>query len=717
MNYSGGTTGGGGGGGGGQGHGGTKSVGTQLSELANSASQRNWRGIGIALLVIIAVCSLIFTAVVLLTPSDGGPRFKGERFNLDDIVGINFIPADLQLTWISTTELLYKSSDGSLVLYDVENGNQTALLSTELFRRLDVEYWKLSPDRMYLLLACGVQKVRKHSFTASYLIYDIYNNTEKPLTHAPLDVNHFRYRLAIWGSVGNAIFFVYKNNLYYKDSVNGNVKQLTTSNEDDDAILNGVPDWLYEMEILKTTEALWLSADGKYVCFATFNDTLVSDQYYEMYLDKEDPNQSHIYPLRKHIKYPKVGKTNPTVTLRVIDLSVRSKSFASVDVKPPLAIKDQLVIMWDHYITAVGWASNTNLSVIWMNRRQNLSIVSICSPPLWICNESFREDMKQLGWVDWYEPPIFNSDGKKYLIRAAINDGNAGLFRQIVLNHVDDRSSRTITMGKFEVTKILSYDDRNNLIYFIAAPENRPGERHLYKISTTANMVNASGYCLTCQLGHDCLYNDVTISPMAQYYVLQCKGPLVPSVHIYNTSTNKRLKTLDTNDAIQRLISQRARPYEKTFRVPIDDNYDANVRLYLPPEFQEEETIQYPLVIYVDGSPGSQTVDQKFRVDFGTFITSNKSFIYGMIDGRGSGFQGEKRKFELYKRFGTVEVEDQINVITYLLQHLSFVDKRKVAIWGWSYGGYVTSRVMAAGDNAIKCGIAVAPITSWKFYS
>lgn len=682
--------------------------------VASSPSQRNWRGIGIALLVIIAVCSLIFTAVVLLTPIDTGPRVKGERLTLDDVLENNLSAPNFHIFWLSNTEFLYKSENGCLIVYDASNGNESILVSSEPFRKTNAQHWSLSADRRYLLLANKVHKVFKYSFRAFYSVYDL--NTKDFHSLGPDSSIEEPLQLATWNSVGNGLVFVYKNNIYYKSNATteGIVKPITSS-DPDSSVLNGVPDWVYEEEIFKTNKAVWFSKDGNYLCFATLNDSLVPALSFDEYGDPYQP--AFIYPRRTTIKYPKVSQVNPSVTLRVVDLrniSGRRRTPSSVDVKPPLAMKDQ-----EHYVTAVGWSSNNNLSVIWMNRRQNLSIVTICLPPIWICNESFREDMKQLGWVDWYEPPLFSSDGNKYLVRTTVNDGNAGLFRQIALNNIVNKSSTTITMGKFEVTKIAAYDDHNELIYYIAAPEKKPGERHLYQISSTESISNKSGYCLTCHLAPNCLYNNVRFSPLATSYILECLGPSVPTFYLVHTKSHLNMIRLqkDLSDAVQDQLNLRALPQLRTFRVALDEHYDAHVRLYLPPELQDDEITQYPLVIRVLGGPGSQAVDEKFNIDWGTFLSSNKSYIYGVIDGRGSGFQGEKRKFEMYKKFGTIEVKDQIDVTSYLVAHLPFVDKHRVAMWGWSYGGYVTARVMASDTQVIKCGIAVAPITKWQLHN
>lgn len=324
--------------------------------------------------------------------------------------------------------------------------------------------------------------------------------------------------------------------------------------------------------------------------------------------------------------------------------------------------------------------------------------------------------MKQLGWVDWYEPPIFTSDGSQFFIRGSVNDGEDGLYRQVVTKAVGDVQGRRLTMGKWEVTKINSYDQEAGLIYFTAAPEENPGERHLYRIAADGSSSNKTGYCLTCDLGPDCLFVDVHFSLEAKYFALDCQGPGVPKQYVVESYSNKIVDVLESNDRLRENIAKKALPQIRTFKVALSDGSEANVRLLLPPGLRDDEITQYPLIINVYGGPGSQQVDEKFDFDWGTFLASNMSYIYGMIDGRGSGFQGEKRKFKLYRKLGTVEVEDQITVTKYLKDNLQFIDKQRIAIWGWSYGGYVTAQVMAKDLDVFRCGISVAPVTSWNYY-
>ncbi|GAB6033663.1 hypothetical protein CHUAL_013723 [Chamberlinius hualienensis] len=681
----------------------------EISELVSSGSgQRNWRGIGIALLVIAIVCSLIITTVVVLTPGYSEFIISGDRFTLDDVIGPNYTPPRYNATWISDSEFLYQDNDGNIRLYDAANGSQPLFISSKTFRELNVHNYYLSSDRKYMLLASNIQKVFRYSFLAQYWIYNISTGTTKPLTVDPTE--HDKLQLAKWGPVDNSIVFVQQNNIYYKPSIESAEVKILTNTIPEDSVFNGVPDWVYEEEILSSNSALWFSKDGKLLCFASFNDSLVPTQPFEWY---GDPNRPLIYPQPDMIKYPKPAFPNPTVRLIVVNLTSGNEDVILENViEPPADIPAD-----EHYFTAAEWASNTELTVIWMNRRQNLSIISVCTPPLWICKESFREDMKQLGWVDWYEPPVFSSDGQRYLVRATFEEGNAGLFRHIAIKNLYDKPIKALTMGKFEVTKISSFDDKEGVVYFIAAPESKPNERQLYQISVNEISQNASGYCLTCHLGPDCLFVEAHFSLNSKYYNLECQGPAPPKTYLIESQTSKILATLETSDALSQHLITKAMPHVRTLTVPLEGGYDAYVRLLLPPEFRDDEKKTYPLIVNVYGGPGSQKVNDRFDIDWGHYLAGNKSFIYGSIDARGSGYLGEKRKFEMYRRLGTVEVQDQISVVNYLKDTLHYIDKKKVALWGWSYGGYVTAKALATDSkNVIKCGISVAPVTNWMFY-
>ncbi|XP_031781450.1 venom dipeptidyl peptidase 4 [Nasonia vitripennis] len=444
----------------------------------------------------------------------------------------------------------------------------------------------------------------------------------------------------------------------------------------------------------------------------------------------------------------------------------------------------------EYYFTTASWISPMEICITWMNRPQNLSVVSICKSPLWKCNEIQKVVGETHGWVDTPpESPIFSINGSSYIAISPVRDGPAGFYKHIVWVNVLNQKIVPLTHGKFEVTRILAWDQINNTIYFMAIPSNNPSQRHLYCVSSLIPRIGNSMHaavCLSCRsmnqrtnhifmdfisarstvteraahakyidvlIGEEkhkddvsvpvipaktlnesrrkgersklpktletCQYFNAIFSPNLDYFVLECLGPGIPTVALYKTETPmpRFLTLLQNNTLLKERISHLALPQIKTFPVQISGGYNAQVRLYLPPGLREDEITRYPLVVQVYGAPGSQLVTDVFKIDWNVYLSSRKNIIIAQIDGRGSGGQGYQLLHEVYKRLGTVEITDQLEVTEYLRDSLHFVDKRRVAVWGWSYGGFVAAHVLAHADQDVfHCGISVAPIVSWKLY-
>lgn len=167
---------------------------------------------------------------------------------------------------------------------------------------------------------------------------------------------------------------------------------------------------------------------------------------------------------------------------------------------------------------------------------------------------------------------------------------------------------------------------------------------------------------------------------------------------------------------VQKKMSRTALPQVKTFPVMISGGYYARVRLYLPPGLREDEITRYPMVVNIYSGPGTQLITEKWNVDWNTYLVGTKDYIITQIDGRGSSGQGYQLLHEVYRRLGTVEISDQLEVTEYLRDNLHFVDKRRVGVWGWSYGGFAAILALASTDEFFQCGISVAPVTNWKLY-
>ncbi|XP_023224997.1 dipeptidyl peptidase 4-like isoform X1 [Centruroides sculpturatus] len=680
-------------------------------EVAVAAVDRpNWRGIGISLLVIVAVCSLIALAILLLTPRNTGLGITGERFSLADIIKDDFVPRSFNGTWVPGDRLIFRNGDGHLVVYSPKTRKYRILVHNSTFEDNKIEKYSVSADMQYVLLIHDIIKIFRHSFIAKYKIYNVTNRQIIPLIHADNPETFLRY--AGWGPKGNQLVYVYANNIYYLTSVFDTAQAIIGTGLEGD-IFHGVPDWLYEEEILGSNSAIWWSPDGSSICFASFNDSKVGTLYYNWYGDYGDP--SNIYPQLQRLHYPKAGRENPTVSLWVADLRNTNKIIPR-DVKPPREVQDQLVHVWDHYFTTVTWIDSQSLAVVWMTRSQNYSLFTLCTGTLWYCSVvSEQKAIGGRGWVDLYDAPILTRTGGKWYLKLPIAEGNFGYFRHVAVVHNVTRRIDFLTQGKYDITKLLAYHDISRSVYYISTKEGRPGERHLYSVLDQRFQPSRITKCWTC--GNDkCLYNNAIISPSTDYYVLECLGPGIPRIEIRTVQNNVLVDVLDVNADLQERMGQRAFPKIRTFKVPTKGGYKAQVRLFLPPGLEDDEALLYPLVVHVYGGPGSQLVSEKFYVHWGTYLASRKNYIYAWIDGRGSGFQGDKMEHELFRRFGTVEVEDQIEITRYLRDNLPFINPSHIAIWGWSYGGYVAATALADENTVFKCAISVAPVTSWQYY-
>ncbi|XP_035703535.1 inactive dipeptidyl peptidase 10 isoform X2 [Folsomia candida] len=759
--------------------------------VAATPSQRNWKGIAIALLVICAVLGLIIFSIYLLLPPDEGPRVKGRKVTVEDVTSSHFVVEPWNGTWISETELLVRDYLGGLSLLNVETLNLRPFIANTTFRRLDARKFFVSPDRKFILFAHEDQPIWQNSFRAKYTVYDIDNEFQivvTPFAEVSPDQDQPWIQYCTWVPGTTSLIFVHENDIYYKpDPRSSRTSRITTTGQEG-VIYHGIPDWLYEAEILKSNAAIWMSG-GQYFIYASFNDSKVGVQSYHWYGD----NLS--YPKLRTLRYPKAGTTNPSVTLSAVNL--RSNILNSIPLKPP----DQVDIR-DHYFSAVKWITKELVVVVWMNRRQNVSIISTCQSPRFQCQEIYTVKNPGTGWLDFIDPPLFSQDSKTCLLRIPWRDGEAGYFRHVVWLDISSRKEIPITRGPFEVTEIVAWDQASQYIYFIAAPQGAPGQRHLYRASekSSNSTVISAPLCMSCianssvskvvkkyQTGPQflrdelvelvtsngsqetsrspspppsgaeegsmqtmlvtvnvtsaspnassvtiskrmllrlspCLYNKVTFSSDNRFFVRECLGPGVPFVTLHTAPLGRLLYVLDNNTALKQEVADLGLPVIRTFSVEVSDGYKAPVKLYLPPGLREEEEFKFPLVLHVNGEPGSQLVSEKWSLSWNAFLVSQKNYILVEIDGRGTGFQGESNRHAVYRKLGTLEVTDQIEAVMDLVKRLPFIDKDNMAVWGWGYGGYVTTAILALDGKdkdkqLFRCGIAVAPITKWEFHA
>ncbi|XP_053554343.1 dipeptidyl peptidase 4-like isoform X2 [Bombina bombina] len=603
----------------------------------------------LGLLMGAVVVIVIAVPVALLATKDNDPKpDERKTFKLEDYFGDQYRYRSFGLQWISDNEYLFRKNS-NVHIHNVDYGNSTEIISNTTINNSNASFYLLSEDRKFALF--------QYDYVKAY---------------------------------------VWDNNIHVREEPNG-LDVAITSNGEENKILNGIPDWVYEEEMFSTNYALWWSPTAKFLAYVEFNDTEVPVMEYTFYGDEDNK-----YPHTIHIPYPKAGSKNPTVRLLVVN----TESLVNIsynEIHAPEEVKNV-----DHYLNSLNWVTDQRLVTQWLRRIQNYSMLCIYSfsetSETWDTTKQTPE-ISTTGWVGVFQPtdPYFTEDNTAYYKIVSNEQG----YKHIHYFNGSERSF-PVTSGEWEVISITTLT--KDLLYYIGN-EGFPGRRQLYKIQLGGSQQKSQ--CITCNVRPErCQQFSAYFSKNSKYYSLNCNGPGLPIYTLRNTSNDKEIQIMEDNEALEKLLVDVQMPTKENHSISLH-GFDLWYQMILPPHFDRSK--KYPLLIDVYGGPASQKVDQYFRLNWATYLASTEKIIVASFDGRGSGYQGDKILHQLYRRLGTVEVEDQILAAKHFIT-LGFVDAKRIAIWGWSYGGYVTSMVLGSGSGVFKCGIAVAPVSSWQYY-
>lgn len=608
-------------------------------------------------------------------------------FSIEDYFNDSIRWKGYSMHWISDKEYLHKSNDGNYIRHNVETKEESLYISNSTFAQVDATDYFLSGDYNYVALESNYTKKWRHSYSASYTIYNRETNAFVSPLNLPPFVQYF-----FWAPNGNQYAYVADYNVFLKSNVNADAVQVTHNGKENE-VLNGIPDWTYEEEVFASNGALWWSTNGVYLAYAEFNDTQVHKIEYTWYGSEQ-------YPETLAVPYPKAGSTLPKVRLFVVNTADPSRRS---QLSAPASVASD-----DHILCSVTWVTDQRVAVQWLTRKQNYVIVQFYEfdGSRWAEKQKFEQTSKT-GWVGHYVPlPLFFAEDKLSFYKV-MSDSDG--YKHI--HYVKGGKATPITSGKWEVIYISKLT--KDAIYFVSNQhEESPVKRNLYRIRIGSS--HSAPECLTCDLYKErCQYISAYFSYDASYYRMDCTGPGLP---IYTLMDNRgagvELSVLEDNKELENVLSDFQMPTMKygTFKVA---GFDLWYQMMLPPNFKKSK--KYPLLIDVYGGPCSQTVSYRFKLSWATYLTSSLDIIYASFDGRGSGYQGDEIMHSIYHRLGTYEVEDQLFAIRKFID-MGFVDKDRVAMWGWSYGGYVTAMALGSGSGLLKCGVSVAPVAEWEYY-
>jgi len=559
-------------------------------------------------------------------------------------------------------------------LYDYATLKKVStLIDTKNHKNLPmIDSYTFNSKENSILLACASEQIFRHSFVADYYLYDI---SSKQLTK----LFDFKVQEPTFSPDGNQIAYARDNNLFVYNLQSKTTKQITTDGKKN-AIINGITDWVYEEEFAFVKAFDWNASSDK-VAFIRFDESEVPEFSMDLY------NQG-LYPTQQVFKYPKAGEKNAVVSLHIYDLKANNSK------------QINLGNYNDFYIPRIKWTNEANvLSAQVINRHQNnldlLFIDGTSGTAKVVLNETDK------AYVDITDNLTFLKDNS--FIWTSEKDG----FNHIYHYDKSGKLKNQITKGNWEVTKYYGLDEKSGTIFYQSV-ENGSINRDIYAVK-----LNGSG---KKRLSEKTGTNSATFSPNFEYYINTFSSAKTPAEYsLRNAKTGKEVQPIKKNEALLSKLSKYDLPSKEFFELTTEKGHKLNAWMIKPKDFDPNK--KYPVLMFQYSGPGSQEVANNWidTNDLWYMMLSQQGYIVACVDGRGTGFKGAEFKKVTYKDLGNLEVVDQIDAAKVIGKY-NYVDNSRIGIWGWSYGGFMSSNCILKGNDVFKMAIAVAPVTNWRFY-
>ncbi len=625
--------------------------------------------------------STLFLAVIAILCTVTISTAQESSISLDDIwasgkLSPKRVPG---FRFMNDGEHYTRKSGNAVVMYSIVNGEAV----DTLFKADWVEAvgfggsfngHSFSADEKLILIESDRESIYRRSSKAHFFVYNRQTRDFRSV-YGDGKVMHCTF-----SPDGKKVAFVYENDLYTHDLATG-ISVKVTNDGKYNHVINGSADWVYEEEFGFTKAFEW-SPDSRRIAYYRFDETEVKEFPMEYF-------NGGMYPELVTFKYPKVGETNAIVTIHIHDLETGT----IVDVRKGSEP--------DGYIPRIKWTKEPGkLCVFRMNRHQNELELLVADASMGTVETMLSETNPY--YIDITDDLTFLGNDGGFLWTSE-RDG----FNHIYHYGSDGRLVSQVTSGQYDVTSFYGYDTERELIYYQAAAQS-PMKREIYSVkldgSKNKRITDFEGFV------------SAQFSSTFDYYVLTSSTANTPATYsVIRTNGNKVIRVIEDNAALAKVQQQLSVTPVEFFSFANRDQDELNGWMIKPPNF--DETQQYPVFMFLYGGPGSQQVLDSWRgTNYWWFqMLAQQGFIVACIDNRGTGARGQEFKKMTYQKLGHYETLDQIDGAKYL-GALPYTDAARIGIFGWSYGGYMSSLCLLKGNDVFKSAIAVAPVTNWKWY-
>ncbi|WP_418651141.1 S9 family peptidase [Tenacibaculum aestuariivivum] len=529
------------------------------------------------------------------------------------------------------------------------------------------ESYSFNSDETKLILGTNFKKIFRRSFLGTFYMYDVASKTLKLIGK---DIQRPSF-----SPDSKSVAYAKDNNLFIRDFSSNTIVQVTNDGEKN-KIINGITDWVYEEEFAFVKAFEW-SANGNYLAFLRFDESAVKTFSMDVY-------GNNIYPTQQVFKYPKAGEDNAKVTLHIYNLNTNGTAE---------------VFFGDYeYIPRINWTKDDNvLAVRTLNRHQNDLKMYFINAKTYDTSLILNE--KDEAFVAVNDDLTFLNDNS--FIWSSEKDGYNHMY------YYDNKGAliNQITKGNWEVTTYYGFDADKKTIYYQSV-ENGSINRGVYSISLSGDykkiISNPSGT------------NNASFSKNRHYFINTFSDANTPVVYSLRNNTGEVLKIIKDNTAVKQVVAGYNLSQKEFSTINVNGN-DLNMYTIKPANFDSNK--KYPVLMYQYSGPGSQSVKNTWNDsnDYWHQILAQSGYIVVCVDGRGTGFKGRDFKKVTYLNLVKYETEDQIAVAK-KIANLPYVDANRIGIWGWSFGGHMSTNCILKGSDVFTTAIAVAPVTNWRFY-